>query len=153
MQRKETIITIAIITLMTYTLALSLVGQAFPAQQTTKTLSSTGTIQTTAGVGVYSDSQCNTPLTGIPWGILEPGANQNFVCYIKNEGNIPSTLSMYTANWNPSAAPNYITLSWDYNGQAVNPGDVIQVTFTLDVDVSISGIASFSFDITIVGSS
>jgi len=152
MVSKESIITGAILILITYTLGLSLVSQAFPAAQTSKTLSSTGTIET-IGVSVYGDAQCSTPLSSIPWGTLEPGSNQNVVCYIKNEGNSPSILSMYPSNWNPSSAENYLTLSWNYNGQSINPDAVVQVTFTLTVSASITGITNFSFDITIVGTS
>jgi len=152
MVSKESIITGAILILITYTLGLSLVSQAFPAAQTTRTLSSTGTIET-IGVGVYTDFQCNTLLSSIPWGTLEPGESQSVICYIKNEGASPSTLSMYASNWNPASAENYLTLSWNYNGQSINPGDSVQVTFTLTVDANIEGITTFSFDITIVGTS
>ena len=67
MVRKEYIITGAMLTLITYTLGLSLVSQVFPAGQTSKTFSSTGAIQiqTTAGIGIYSDSQCNTQLLSL----------------------------------------------------------------------------------------
>ena len=153
MVSKESIITGAILILITYTLGLSLVSQAFPAAQTSKTLSSTGTIET-IGVGVYTDFQCNTPLSSIPWGTLEPGESQSVICYIKNEGSDPATLSLQTSNWNPTAAASYLYLSWNYNyGQSINPGDSVQVTFTLTVSPDIEGIKSFSFDITIVGSS
>ena len=151
MQKKEAILTGAIITIAVYTLAVSLLSQAFPATQTTKTLSSSGTIMT-VGVGVYSNSQCTTAVTSIPWGTLEPGSSQTYVCYIRNEGTGPSTLSMYTTNWNPSEAIDYINLNWNYGGQILNQGQVIQVTFTLTVSASIEGITTFSFDITIVGS-
>jgi hypothetical protein len=152
MVSKESIITGATLILITYTLSLSLVSQAFPAAQTSKTLSSTGTIET-IGVGVYTNIQCSSPLTSIAWGTLEPGENQTVICYIKNEGDLPSTLSMYTSNWNPSSAENYLTLSWNYNGGYINPDDSVQVTFTLSVDENIEGVTSFGFDITIVGSS
>jgi hypothetical protein len=154
---KESIITGAMLILITYTLGLSLVSQAFPAAQTSQTLSSTGTIQiqTTYGIGVYSDSQCSTPLSSMSWGTLEPGGSQNVVCYIKNEGSSSTTLSMYASNWYPEslATSNYLVLSWNYNGHSINPDDSVQVTFTLTVDASIEGITNFSFDITIVGSS
>ena len=88
--RKELIITGAITVLLAYTMGLSLVSQTFPATQTSHTVSSTGSILT-IGVGVYSDAECNNPLTSIPWGTLEPGESQNFVCYINNEGNSDST--------------------------------------------------------------
>jgi len=157
MVSKESIITGAMLILITYTLSLSLVSQAFPAAQTSKTLSSTGSIQiqTTVGIGVYSNSQCSTPLSSMSWGTLEPGGSQNVVCYIKNEGNSPTTLSMYPSGWDPAslATSNYLVLSWNYDGHSINPDDAIQVTFTLTVDASIEGITNFSFDITILGSS
>jgi hypothetical protein len=153
MVSKESIITGAMIILITYTLGLSLVSQAFPATQTTQTLSSSGSIQiqTTADLGVYSDSGCNTPLTSLAWGTLQPGGSQTQDCYIKNEGNTALTLSLQTSNWSPAAAENYLDLNWDYSGASIAAGAVIHVTFTLSVDASIEGITSFSFDITIVG--
>jgi hypothetical protein len=150
---KESIITGAMILLITYTLGLSLVSQAFPATQTTKTLSSAGSIQTTADIGVYSDSGCQSPLSSMSWGTLEPGGSQAIVCYIKNEGTSALTLSMYPSGWNPANADDYLTLSWNYNGASINPDTAIQVTFTLYVDASIEGITSFSFDVNIVGTS
>jgi len=152
MTSKESIITGAMIILITYTLGLSLVSQAFPATQTSKTLSSTGTIET-IGVGVYSDSLCNTALTSMAWGTLEPGGSQNVICYIKNEGSSATTLSLETDHWVPTAAASYLDLSWDYDNQPINSGASIPVTFTLMVDADITGITTFSFDITIVGTS
>ena len=155
MVSKEYIITGAMLILVTYTLGLSLVSQAFPAGQTTRTLSSTGAIQiqATSGIGVYSDDQGTTPLTSVPWGTLQPGGSQNLICYIKNEGSSATTLSLETSNWNPASAANYLTLSWNYNGQPIDANAVVQITLTLSVDSGIEGITSFGFDITIVGSS
>ena len=155
MIRKEYIITGAMLTLITYTLGLSLVSQVFPAGQTSQTFSSTGAIQiqTTAGIAVYSDSQGNTPLTSVSWGTLQPGESKNVICYIKNEGNTPITLTLQASNWSPAAAPNYFALSWNYNNQPINPDQVVQVTLTLSVASNINGITNFGFDITIVGSS
>lgn len=143
------------IILITYTLGLSLVSQAFPATQTSKTLSSTGSIQiqTTAEIGVYSNFQCTNPLTSLSWGTLEPGESQAIVCYIKNEGSSALTLSMYPSAWNPPEAQNYLTLTWNYNGNPISTDASVQVTFTLSVDASIEDITSFSFDINIIGTS
>jgi hypothetical protein len=152
MRSKESIIIGALLMLVTYTLALSLVGQAFPQASSSKTLSSSGTIET-IGVSAYSDAAGSNHLTSIPWGTLAPGVSKNFTCYIRNDGNSPSTLSMYPSSWNPSNASNYLTLSWDYGGQSINPGSLVAVTFTLSVSASIEGITSFSFDITIAGTS
>jgi hypothetical protein len=154
MKSKEFLITTAMIVLITYTLSLSLVSQAFPAQQATKTLSSAGTIQiqTTAGLGVYSNSQCTTALSALSWGTLTNGENKTTTVYIKNEGNSPATLSLETSNWYPTSASTYLTLSWNYNNQPINPSQVVQVTLTLSVSPNIQGITNFSFDVTIVGS-
>jgi hypothetical protein len=153
MVSKESLITGAMFILITYTLGLSLVSQAFPATQTTKTLSSTGSIQiqTSADIGVYSNYECTIPLTSLTWGTLQPGGTQTQSFYIKNEGNTPLTLSLQTSGWSPSTAANYLNLSWDYNGYPMSANVVIHVTLTLSVNANIEGITSFSFDITIVG--
>ena len=154
MIRKEALITGAMLMLITYTLGLSLVSQAFPAGQTTRTFSSSGTIQiqTPQGIGVYSDSGCTSPLTSTSWGTLQPGGSQNVICYIKNEGGTATTLSLETSNWSPGTASNYLGLSWNYNGDPIQPNASVQVTLTLSVASNIEGITTFSFDITIVSS-
>ena len=151
MKSKEFVVAGAALTLVAYTLALSLVGQVLSAVQTSRTVPNAGAVKA-IGVGVYWNNECTNPLSSIDWGVLEPGSSKNVTCYIRSEGNSVSTLSMNASNWNPSNASSYMTLSWDYGGQSINPDDVVQVTFTLSVDASIEGITSFSFDITIVGS-
>ena len=153
MIRKEALITGAMFTLILYTLSLSLITQAFPAAQKTRTLSSTGSIQiqTSEGIGIYSNYQCSSQLTEIPWGTLVPGESKPVVCYIKNEGTSPITLSLETSNWTPASASNYFTLNWDYTGQQINSGEVAQVTLILSVASNIAGITNFGFDITIIG--
>jgi hypothetical protein len=153
MVSKESLITGALIVVVTYTLGLSLVSQVSTATQVNTTLSSIGSIQiqTTAGIGVYSDYQCNDPLSSLSWGTLEPGESKTVICYIKNEGNTESTFTMYSSNWLPSSAQNYLTLSWNYNGQPIAPDSAVQVGFTLSVNQNIEGITNFSFDVTIVG--
>jgi hypothetical protein len=155
MVSKESLITGAIIILITYTLGLSLISQAFPASQTTQTLSSTGSIQiqTTADIGIYSNDGCTIPLNSFEWGTLQPGGFQTQDCWIKNEGTTAVTLSMSDSNWSPANADDYLDISWDCNGETINPDEVIHATFTLYVDLSIDGITTFSFDITIVGTS
>jgi len=148
---KEFVVAGATLTLVTYVLALSLVGQVLSAVQTSRTVSNAGTVKT-IGVGVYWDDGCANPLSSVDWGVLEPGSSENVSCYIRNEGSSVSTLSMYTSNWSPSNASGYLSLSWDYGGQSIDVDEVVQVTYTLSVDASIEGITSFSFDITIVGS-
>ncbi|MFX1476477.1 MAG: hypothetical protein ACFFCO_13550 [Promethearchaeota archaeon] len=152
MKSKEFVVAGAALTLVTYVLALSLAGQALSATQTSRKVSNAGNVKT-VGIDVYWDHKCTDILSSIDWGVLEPGSSESVTCYIRNELSSVSTLSMYTSNWIPANASDYLTLSWDYGGQSINVDEVMQVTFTLSVDASIEGITSFSFDITIVGNS
>jgi hypothetical protein len=121
---------------------------------TSTQMHSYGSIQiATAGIATYRDAGCTTTASEIPWGTLAPGASGEYIFYIKNEGETSLTLSLSTANWSPANAANYITLSWNYNGQTIAPNQVIQITLTLKVSQSISGINSFSFDIVLTGTS
>ena len=149
--KSERIVAIATLALIVYTLALALTGQVMSAIQANRTISNAGAVKA-IGVGVYWNPDGTNMVTSINWSILEPGSSTNRTCYIQNEGNSASTLSMNATNWNPSNASDYISLTWDYGGQPVNPGELIQVIFTLSISDSVEGITSFSFDITIVGS-
>lgn len=155
MKAKELIVAGAVLTLVTYTLALSLGSQVFAGARVDKPptkVTNTGVLGV-GGVWAYQDSGCTTVLSSIDWGTLKPGSSKNFMCYIRNEGGSVSTLSMSTDRWEPSEALDYLTLSWDYCGQPIDADGVVQVTFTLDVDASIEGITDFSFDIIIAGNS
>jgi hypothetical protein len=116
----------------------------------THTISNVGSLKA-AGVGVYWDGSCTSAVSSIDWGVLDPGSNKQVKIYIKNEGNTPLKLSMTVSNWNPSSASKYVTLSWNLEGYVLNSGSVVSAVLTLSVSSSISGITSFSFDITISG--
>jgi len=150
---REKLVVAAVVSLVAYTLALSLFNSAFSSPNKNDKLSSRGAIKAHTPLMVYSDAGTTSKLSSIDWGLLEPGDNKNLTSYIKNNDKSPLKLSLATENWNPSNALQYITLSWDYNGQSVNPGEVVKVTFTLVVSTNVSGIADFSFDIIIVGTS
>ena len=151
LKSKEFIVAGATLTLVTYVLALSLVGQVLSALQTTRTVSNTGTVKA-IGVGVYWESGCINKVTSINWTTLEPGQKRNQTVYIKNTSNVPVTLSMSTQKWNPSNASKYITCTWNSEGKYLNANQVTPAVFTLSVNATISGITNFSFDIVIVGS-
>jgi hypothetical protein len=81
--------------------------------------------------------------------MVEPGSTSNVTVYVRNEGNTATNISMTTESWSPSNAPNYLTLNWNYNGQQLNPSEVVQITLSLNVSSSVKGIENFSFDIII----
>jgi hypothetical protein len=103
------------------------------------------------GVGVFWDVNCTNVATEIDWGLVEPGYHVNATIYLKNEGNAPITLSLDTGNWNPSNASDYITLSWDYANQTLDPQAVLKTKLTLAVSSDVTGITNFTFDIVITG--
>jgi hypothetical protein len=106
---------------------------------------------TSADLGAYSDSGCTNEATSISFGTLEPGSTDDYIVYIKNEGNTNLTLNMTTNSWNPAGAPTYISLTWDQEGQTITPNQVITCTLTLTVLQSIQNIDSFSLNIIISG--
>ena len=109
-------------------------------------LSSTGTLRS-VGVGVYQGFSSN--VSSIDWGILAPGSETKVTVFMRNEGNTEITLHLSTENWNPESAPQYISLSWDYDGNRISPEQIIQTTLSLYVSESIEGITHFTFDIII----
>jgi archaellum component FlaG (FlaF/FlaG flagellin family) len=129
---------------------MSVIMSAFGALVATQRITNSGSISA-IGVGVYSDSNCMTPLSSISWGTLDPGGSVNYTMYVKNTGNIPVTLTMAPSNWNPTTASNYITLTWNQQNTVLSPNSVVQAVLTLSVSSSISSITNFSCDITITG--
>ena len=103
-------------------------------------------------VGVFADPTCTQNLTAISWGSVYPGESVSRVVYVKNTGNVPITLSMTTAGWNPAAANGPISIAWDREGVSLTSGQVVVATITLLMSPSISGITDFSVTIVITGS-
>jgi hypothetical protein len=147
--RKQTRAFIVIVTLAL--LSGFMFVEVISAVQTSLTIANSGTIST-VGVGVYYNSACTNRTSSIDWGLLAPGGQKSVTVYVRNEGTAAVTLTQSTSNWNPSTASSFLSLSWSYNGQTINPGASLQVTLTLTVSSSISGVSGYSFDIVIVGS-
>jgi hypothetical protein len=100
-------------------------------------------------VGVFWDSNCTSTVSFIDWGMVEPGSMNNVTVYVRNEGNVAASIYLTTENWDPPNASDYLTLSWNYDGQQLIPQEVTPATLTLTVSPSVHGIESFSFDIII----
>jgi hypothetical protein len=142
-----TIATVAIILVSGFMLT-----QVMSAIQLSSTISNTGTLRLSAGMGVYWDTGFTNEAVAFNWQSMEPGATKTYSVYIRNEGVTALTLSMSTSNWNPSSASNYLTLTWNYaNGQTLNSGDAVKVTLTLAVSPRVTGVSNFNFDVTAEG--
>lgn len=102
-------------------------------------------------IGSYADAACTQNQTTINWGGLYPGGNATALLYIKNLGTTALTLQVQTLNWSPSGVSSYLTLTSNYLGQTLTPGQVLPITFKLSASSSIpSQITTFSFTIGII---
>ena len=109
-------------------------------------------VQVTVNVGVYVDSACGVNATFVDWGILEPGDSVAKMFWVKNLGNVGTSLSLAASGWLPAGAEQWMTMGWNQQGRMLVPNEVVQATLTLTVAPSIdSGVTSFSFDIMITG--
>ena len=142
--QKVTIGTVVVIAVM------GLMVSALGALVAIRTVSNSGSV-TAVGVGLYSDIGCTTALSAISWGTLNPGDVKTYTVYVRNEGTVSVKLSMTVGNWNPLSASGYITLTWNKQNTVLSAGSVATSVLTLSVSSSVSGVTSFSFDITIMG--
>lgn len=111
----------------------------------------TGTIKL-IGLEAYGDPETTQVISSVNWGELTPGGYSQVVLYLKSTSTAPANLTLSTDSWSPSEAANFLTLEWDYDGSALQPGEVRGVLFTLRVSGSVTGITSFEFDMVIVAS-
>ena len=103
-------------------------------------------------IDIFSDGACTQPCSSVTWGVIEAGSAVNRIIYVRNSGDEGVTLSLLSDNWSPSGVENYLQLSWTYDGNSLASGVVLEVTLTLAVSSSATGVDSFSFDIIITGS-
>jgi hypothetical protein len=108
-------------------------------------------IQESVGFGesidVYSDAKCMSKIESINWGMLSPGEMKNVTIYVRNEGERSTVLAMSVYGWTPVEALNFMTVTWNYSGTAVEPGQMVAVLLTLMVDPNINGITNFGVTI------
>ena len=112
-------------------------------------LRGTGRIKT-VGVKAFADPAGTKEISGIDWGEISPGGYAYRTIYLKSTSTTTINLTLSTEAWTPSNASDFLTLSWDYDGRDLNPGEIIAVTLALSVDNAITGITDFSFDIIIM---
>jgi hypothetical protein len=102
-------------------------------------------------LGLYWDNACSNATVAVDWGQLSPGAASSVTLYVQNQGSSAIKLNLTTRNWNPGNASKYLTLTWNREGQVLEPQTVVIATLTLSVSADISGITDFSFDTIVIG--
>ncbi len=148
MERNEKVVFGIVLLLALCALASGIFGTALSLLQTSKTISNAGSVKG-IGVGIYWDLACTNQTSSVNWGLLDPGSNKTVGIYVRNEGNSIIVLSKSVQNWNPSSVQSYVSLNWNYVNQTLNVNQVLQVSLTLVVSSTVSGITNFSFDVTI----
>jgi hypothetical protein len=103
-------------------------------------------------IDVYSDANCMSKIESINWGMLSPGETKKVTVYVRNEGERSTVLALSVYGWTPVEALNYMTVSWNYSGTAVYPGQMVIILLTLMVDPSINGITNFGVTIDVSSS-
>jgi len=147
---RRKILVITAIVLATTMIALMLIASA--AIDVSIKINSSGSIAASPNIGVYSDSACTVPLTTINWGSASPGGTVSQTVYVKNtQGAASLTLGMTTSNWNPTSANGPLTVTWNQQGKVLAPGQSTAAVLTLALSSSITGITTFSVQISISG--
>jgi hypothetical protein len=132
-------------------ISLASVGSiVFALLSSSQIVSNTGNVKT-IGVKVYKDAACSQTLSSIDWGTMTANSAKNYMAYVRNEGTVSLTLSKTTGNWNPAAASGYMALGWNREGYILTSGASVQAVFTLTVFSNVTGVPSFTFDITLTG--
>lgn len=102
---------------------------------------------TVDGIGVYWDSGCSDVVTSLDWGVMTLGEARNVVVYVRNEGDYTTNLVITQRNLNPQNASNYVNFSWNPRVWALQKQEVANVTLTLRVSQSATGIGELSFEV------
>ena len=90
----------------------------------------------TIEVETYWDADCTNKTTVIDWGETKPGIAIDKTLYIKSISNFRVTLNLNVTNWSPPDISDYITITWNYNGATLEPGEAIPVTMNLSASSS-----------------
>jgi hypothetical protein len=107
-------------------------------------LPSVGTIKT-IGVETYEDPNGVVKQETLSWDeikiekldwdeiTMEPIST---TVYVKSVSNYRVTMNIFLTDWSPAEISDYLTISWDYEGEDMNPGEIIPVTLTLSAPSS-----------------
>jgi hypothetical protein len=117
---------------------------------TQSTLNTSG-VMADVHLGIYVDSEGTQPMTSVNWGVCYVNVNMPQAIYIRNEGNLATTLGIFTTNWTPLNVADDFLFTADCNGTILQSNEVIAATFSLKPLSGASALESFSFDIVVQG--
>jgi hypothetical protein len=136
---------------LTLILAICLLTVGFFFMQRGTYVPNVSAVTTSPSLAVYWDQACTKPISSISWGNVSAGwgSEKDVIIFVKNLGSNATVLSMNMSALSPSSAYLKVYLCWNYNGQPIGSGSVVEVTLRLFVTPLINGVNSFSFNINI----
>jgi hypothetical protein len=146
------IIALALITVVSFAVSGLQAGALLLAQRVIPTTSTVKTVN----LQVYQDSGMANVLTSLNWsnvapiGPMELGQTKTVTVYLWSTSNTPTTLNMTTSNYWPSGVQQYLTVSWNKEGQVLQPNTPTAAEISLNLSPSVSNVTEFSFDITLI---
>ncbi len=102
-------------------------------------LPSVGTIKT-IGVETYLDQNGESKIEALSWDEIKIEKLEwdeitmdpvQTTVYVKSVSNFRVTMDIFLTDWSPAEISDYLTLSWDYEGAEMDPGEIIPVNLTL----------------------
>jgi len=114
-------------------------------------ISSHGSVRS-VGCQIYGNAEQTAIISAIEWGSLTPGDYSNVAIWVKNNGTTPITLALAAHDFVPTAAQQYLTLSWNYGNQTIAPNTTLPIELRLTASPQINGFTDFSIGITITAS-
>ena len=96
---------------------------------------SLGTIKTIE-VEAFSDAGCQHKKDALEWAEIEPGESISTSVYIKSVSNFNVMLTLNLTDWSPPEISDYLTLTWDYKGTRLDPGEVILINLNVSAPSS-----------------
>lgn len=107
-------------------------------------LPSVGTIKT-IGVETYWDQNGKNKIEELSWDQIKLEKQEwdeitmkpiSSTVYVRSVSNFRVTMDIFVTDWSPAEISDYLTVLWDYEGEEMDPGDVIPVTLTLSAPSS-----------------
>jgi hypothetical protein len=123
------------------------------------TIPSLGTVKT-IGVEAYWDRTLKNETFEIDWGPIWVGNSTYRILHIRSVSNYDVILNLNITNWIPKDISDYITVSWNYTGKQLVPGEIVPVKLTVSSPNTSSfisylidnSVTRFEFEIHIIAS-
>ena len=146
-----TVITAAVLCLV----LVSVLNVSIFAFQTTEQIASNGNIVVGEGLRLTQNlgkgDVVPEQITELYWGDMSPGGTSIQSLVVTNIASYSMQLSFSTYNWFPVNASQFLTLTWDYDGEILAPNESVTIYFQMYADELIDGITNFNCEIMFTG--